>query len=246
MASPMDKAFVLTNRISLLGVEQIPPRPIFDAVFCVEPTQMNRDPRVMVANVTGVDSARRWSFTVSSQADRIDILQQALLDPGADTAGFKRLRSVEEVLTAFAERVLAKSEILPWATATRIAVGCVASWQVADGAAANRVLSKKFPGLPVQPDDQDVIFRRNQPRPIPGLGVEMRCNRIETWQSARSFTVVVGMAPRIVSNRHVVLVETDCNSEQDRRDPLGADLGPPLLRALVSESVHLVPNEITP
>ncbi len=241
----MHKAFILSARISFLGVEQVAPRPIFDAVFGIEPTQTSRDARLMIASVSGEDDRYRWSFTVSSQPDRIDIVQQALLDPGADTASFTHLNSVSEVLTAFVDRVLARSESLPW-NATRIAFGCVAKWQVGDGAASNRALTDRFPGLPVGPEDLDVIFRRNKPRDLAMQGTMMRCNRIETWQATRSFTLVIGIAPRAVSDRHVVMLETDCNSIQDRQDPLNSELGTCLLRTLLSESIQLVPDEIAP
>jgi len=243
----MNHAFIMTCRMSFLGViqAQAQARPLFDTVFGIDPTQAKQDLRAMVSSVNGEDANRRWSYAVSSQMDRLDIVQQAILDPLVDTAALRRLQPVSEVINAFVDRLLAQFAELPW-VAPRIAVGCVARWSMADIAAANAALLRQFPGLPVRASDQDIVFRRNQPAVLALGGNEMRCNRIATWQTARSIVVAVGTQARTVSHQHVVLAETDCSSDQDRTDALGVEAGVPLLRALAAETIQLLPNEIAP
>jgi len=239
----MTLAFVSVCRVSFLGVPQIAPRLIFDAVFAIDPIKEERNTRAQTSVVTGEDAKHRWTFSVVAQIDRVDIVQQAILDPWADPGNFTTLRPVAAVIGAFADRVLLRTMALPW-MAPRIALGCVAQWSMPDQAAINDALVRLYPGLPIETQDEEVQFRRNRPVTLDVDGTSVRCNRIISWQSARSVFVAIGAQSRPVVSRHMLVAETDCNSDQERSEELGPAAGERVLRLLADETKLLLPNGI--
>jgi hypothetical protein len=239
----MTQAFVSVCRVSFLGVPQVAPRPIFDAVFAIDPIKEERNTRAQTSMAIGEDAKRRWTFSVAAQIDRVDIVQQAILDPWADPANFTTLRPVAAVIGAFADRVLSRTAALPW-VAPRIALGCVAQWSLPDQAAINAALVRLNPGLPIEAQDEEVQFRRNRPATLDVDGRSVRCNRIISWQSARSVVVTIGSQARPVVRQHMLVAETDCNSDQERSEALGPAAGERVLRLLADQTTLLLPNGI--
>jgi len=239
----MTQAFVSVCRVSFLGVPQVAPRTIFDAVFAVEPTKEERKAREQISVVIGEDAKRRWTYSVVSQIDRVDIVQHAILDLWADPAQFTTLSPVNAVVGAFADRIVANTAVIPW-MAPRIALGCIAQWTQPDQAAVNAALVRLNPGLPIEPQDEEVQFRRNRLGTLRVDGQSLRCNRILSWQSARSVVLAIGGQARPVVSRHMLVAETDCNSDQDRSDPLGSATGTQVLRQLAEQTSLLIPNGI--
>jgi len=239
----MSPAFISVCRVSFLNVHQVNPRPIFDAVFASDPIKEERNIRAQTSVVIGEDAKRRWTFSVATQLDRVDIVQQAILDSWADPANFTTLLPVESVVGAFVNRLLERTIVLPW-IAPRIALGCVAQWSLPSQADINDALRRLNPGLPIEAEDEEVQFRRNRPSKLDVDGHLVRCNRIISWQSARSVIVTVGaLSPPVVS-RQMLMAETDCNSDQERSEALGQPFGELLLRMLADQTTLLLPNEI--
>jgi hypothetical protein len=106
----------------------------------------------------------------------------------------------------------------------RVAVATSIRWAAGSSSEAVRLLKKQVPGLPVEEDAEDLLFRKNQPTNLGRGTLVVRLNRLTTWQVQRFAAFEVGPDQlRERAHRYAVDLETDVNTDQQRSDPFTLD-----------------------
>lgn len=180
----MPNPFVFGLRLTAFGenAEWLNLAPVMSWAFDRTPDLEQKNQMMQQALVRAQGSSHGWHHTIQSTPGRLDLLQEAALNPFSVGRVSATMHSSTVVIAKFMEGVISHCDRLLGAHVTRLAMGATLRWQVKSPQEGAKLLHLWHAHLDVAEGDTEIIFQRNRPTSIPVavLHQETQCNSLRS------------------------------------------------------------------
>jgi hypothetical protein len=238
----MPNPFVFGLRLTAFGenAEWLNLAPVMSWAFDRTPDLEQKNQMMQQALVRAQGSSHGWHHTIQSTPGRLDLLQEAALNPFSVGRVSATMHSSTVVIAKFMEGVISHCDRLLGAHVTRLAMGATLRWQVKSPQEGAKLLHLWHAHLDVAEGDTEIIFQRNRPTSIAIASEKIKLNRIENWQVATfGFIFPPGQIPQQFPHRFWVQLTTDISTDAEYKKFIPVTEIPIILNELKSSNNQL-------
>jgi len=168
----------------------------------------------------------QWQRIIRSSPNRLDVISEAILSPRQHFSELKKIRSEEEVVKVFSDRICRFLEEVKPNSLNRLAYALDLLWSVNSREEGYRFINDKLHAVTLSPDSSDFNYQINHPTRIQLLGSseEVKCNRLTAWSvSTKQSFILSGGGAEAGDLKYAVNLKMDINTDAERKTSFQVD-----------------------